>query len=57
MSITNFINEQDVTIIQGVNGIRLCEESWITGRTRTSDKPAKETKLREQKPEVKQTRS
>lgn len=29
MSITNFIDNDDITLVQGVNGICLCEESWI----------------------------
>lgn len=29
MSVTNFINEENITIVQGINGIRLCEESWM----------------------------
>lgn len=29
MSYTNFINYDTVTIIQGVGGIRLCEEAWM----------------------------
>lgn len=32
MSITNFINSETGTIVQGVNGIRLCQESWMTER-------------------------
>lgn len=34
MSITNFINSEASTIVQGVNGIRLCRESWMTEKTR-----------------------
>ena len=34
MSITNFINSEASTIVQGVNGIRLCRESWMTAKTR-----------------------
>lgn len=30
MSVTNFINSDDFTIVQGVNGIRLCQESWMS---------------------------
>ncbi len=29
MSVLNFINEENVTIVQGIDGIRLCEESWM----------------------------
>ena len=39
MSITNFINSETVTIVQGVNGIRLCRESWMTGRERKRTEP------------------
>lgn len=34
MSITNFINSEASTIVRGVNGIRLCRESWMTEKTR-----------------------
>lgn len=30
MSFTNFIDDGNVTILQGINGIRLFEESWVT---------------------------
>ena len=33
MSITNFINSEASTIIQGVNSIRLCQESWMIERS------------------------
>ena len=33
MSITNFINSEASTIVQGVNGIRLCQESWMIERS------------------------
>ncbi|WP_199733836.1 hypothetical protein [Alloprevotella sp. OH1205_COT-284] len=29
MSVTNIIDEEEVTIVQGVNGILLCRESWM----------------------------
>lgn len=32
MSVTNFIDDEKVTIVQGVNGILLCRESWMTGK-------------------------
>ena len=30
MSITNIISNDEVTLVQGVNGLFFCEESWIT---------------------------
>lgn len=30
MSITNIISNDEVTLVQGVDGIFFCEESWIT---------------------------
>ena len=30
MSITNIISNDEVTLVQGVNGVFLCEESWTT---------------------------
>ena len=35
MSILNFISDEDVTLVQGVNGLFLCEESWISQRRKT----------------------
>lgn len=36
MSITNIINNEKITLIQGVDGLFLCEESWVTqGRRNT----------------------
>ena len=32
MSITDIISNENVTLVQGVNGICLCEESWVTSR-------------------------
>ncbi|SUB88807.1 Uncharacterised protein [Porphyromonas macacae] len=29
MSVTNLIDDERVTIVQGVNGICLCRESWM----------------------------
>ncbi len=29
MSVTNFINEENITMIQGVNGILLHQEGWV----------------------------
>lgn len=30
MSITNIISNGEITLVQGVNGLFLCEESWVT---------------------------
>jgi hypothetical protein len=30
MSITNIISNDEVTLVQGVDGLFFCEESWIT---------------------------
>ena len=30
MSIINIINNEQITLIQGVGGLFLCEESWVT---------------------------
>ena len=35
MSIINFISDKDVTLVQGVNGLFFCEESWISQRGET----------------------
>ncbi len=32
MSFTNLIDYDSITMIQGVDGIRLCEESWMKTR-------------------------
>lgn len=32
MSITNLIDYDNITIVQGINGIRLCEETWMKER-------------------------
>lgn len=32
MSVTNFIDDDRMTILQGVNGICLCEETWMVRR-------------------------
>lgn len=29
MSYINFINDETITIMHGIGGIRLCEEAWI----------------------------
>jgi hypothetical protein len=30
MSVTNIINNEELTLVQGVGGLFLCEESWVT---------------------------
>ncbi len=37
MSVTNFITDERVTILQGVNGIQLCQESWMTEKMRSPE--------------------
>lgn len=32
MSVTNLIDDGNVTIVQGINGIRLFSESWVHQR-------------------------
>lgn len=29
MSVANFIDEENITLVQGIDGICLCEESWM----------------------------
>lgn len=36
MSVTNIIDERNVTIIQGVDGICLCEESWMKKKSKNN---------------------
>lgn len=36
MSVTNIINNEELTLIQGVGGLFLCEESWITQHRRSN---------------------
>lgn len=31
MSYTNSINDETIIIMQGIGGIRLCEEAWMKG--------------------------
>ena len=38
MSFTNFIDDGNATILQGINGIRLFEESWVTEKVRRCKK-------------------
>lgn len=33
MSVTNIIDDERVTIVQGVNGILLCQESWMADKS------------------------
>ncbi len=30
MGITTFIDEDSITLVQGVDGIKLCNEDWMT---------------------------
>lgn len=39
MSFTNLIDYGSITMIQGVDGIRLCEESWMKSRFDKTAKP------------------
>ena len=34
MSITNLVDDEKIMMIQGVNGIRLCEEAWMKNGVR-----------------------
>ncbi len=36
MSVTNIINNEELTLIQGVGGLFLCEESWVTQNRRNA---------------------
>lgn len=36
MSITNIISNGEITLVQGVNGLFLCEESWVTQSRKSS---------------------
>ncbi len=36
MSVTNIINNEELTLIQGVGGLFLCEESWVTQNRRNT---------------------
>ncbi len=40
MSITNIISNGEITLVQGVNGLFFCEESWVT-QSRKSALPPK----------------
>lgn len=37
MSVTNIINNEELTLVQGVGGLFLCEESWVMQNRRTSN--------------------
>ncbi len=37
MSITNVVDDKGLTILQGVNGIFLFQESWVTERNKAKD--------------------
>lgn len=36
MSVTNIINNEELTLVQGVGGLFLCEESWATQNRRNA---------------------
>lgn len=36
MSVINIINNEELTLIQGVGGLFLCEESWVTQNRRNT---------------------
>lgn len=36
MSVTNIINNEELTLVQRVGGLFLCEESWITQNRRNT---------------------
>lgn len=36
MSVTNIINNEELTLVQGVGGLFLCEESWIAQNRRST---------------------
>ena len=38
MSVTNIIDDERVTIVQGVNGILLCQESWMADKSHRWDR-------------------
>ena len=61
MSVTNIINNEELTLVQGIGGLFLCEESWITQNRRNayrkevSDKEMITTKNENSGPECSQT--
>lgn len=40
MSITHLINDEEITLVQGVNGLFFCEESWIAMRKKAQQQTA-----------------
>ena len=38
MSVTNIIDDERVTIVQGVNGILLCQKSWMADKSHRWDR-------------------
>lgn len=36
MSVTNIINNEELTLVQGVGGLFLCEESWVAQNRRNA---------------------
>lgn len=43
MSITHLINDEEITLMQGVNGLFFCEESWIAMRKKHNNKQQTQT--------------
>lgn len=37
MSVINIINNEEITLVQGVGGLFLCEESWIMQSRRNQE--------------------
>lgn len=46
MSITNFISDENMTIVQGTNGIRLFEENWVVEKRQKQSKERQNQKQR-----------
>ena len=47
MSITNIICNGEITLVQGVNGLFLCEESWVT-QSRKSALPKETIRIKKE---------
>lgn len=52
MSITNLIQDGNLTIVQGISGIRFFEESWVSERAKPELKKRKESEDGRPKSEV-----
>ena len=46
MSITNFISDENMTIVQGTNGIRLFEENWVVEKRQKQSEERQNQKQR-----------